>query len=94
MPRWKDPLSWKFDIDVLLNRFVPPPPWQYIPYPAAYMLGHRKGRPRDIGNVVPIFWAFVGIFIAISVIVVVSERIPAFTDRGAPIIVGSFVSGI
>lgn len=92
MPHW-DPTTWRFDIDRLLNRFVPPPPWQHIPYPVAYFFGHRKQKPRDIGNVVPIFWAFIGVFCAVSVIEVVSERIPEFKHRGAPVIVGSFVSG-
>ncbi|KAH6973166.1 HPP family-domain-containing protein [Ilyonectria sp. MPI-CAGE-AT-0026] len=92
MSRW-DPTTWRFDIDRLLNRFVPPPPWQHIPYPVAYFFGHRKQKPRDIGNVVPIFWAFIGVFCAVSVIEVVSERIPEFKHRGAPVIVGSFGAG-
>ncbi|RSL85826.1 hypothetical protein CEP52_016022 [Fusarium oligoseptatum] len=62
MSRW-DPTTWKFDIDRLLNRFVPPPPWRHLPYPVAYFLGYRHKKPRDIGTVVPVLWAFVGIFL-------------------------------
>lgn len=87
------PSSWKFDIDQHLNPFIPPPPWRHIPYPIAYLLGHRKRKPRDIGTVVPIFWAFIGILIGISVIQLVSERIPEFKARNAPVIVGSFGAG-
>lgn len=93
MSCWK-PTTWKFDIDRHLNPFVPRPPWQHIPYPIAYFLGHRKQKPRDIGTIVPVFWAFIGILCAISVIEVVSERIPSFKARGAPMIVGSFVGSI
>lgn len=92
-PSWRQPTSWKFDIDQYLNRFVPPPPWDILPYPIAYMLGYRKAKPRAIGNVVTVAWAFVGVFCAISIIVAVSERIPEFKSRGAPIIVGSFGAG-
>ncbi|KAK7429399.1 hypothetical protein QQZ08_003991 [Neonectria magnoliae] len=89
----RHPTTWRVDIDHILNRFVPPPPWHHIPYPIAYFLGHRRTKPRDIGNVLPIFWAFVGVFCAVSIIEVVSDRIPAFKERGAPIIVGSFGAG-
>ncbi|KAH7126168.1 HPP family-domain-containing protein [Dactylonectria macrodidyma] len=92
MSAW-NPMSWRFDIDRLLNPYIPPPPWQHMPYPVAHLLGHRKEKPRDIGNVVPIMWAFAGVFCAISVIEVVSERIPEFKSRGAPVIVGSFGAG-
>lgn len=90
MSSWK-PTTWKFDIDKLLNRFVPPPPWNHIPYPIAHFLGYRKEKPRDIGTIVPVFWAFIGILCGISIIEVVSERIPSFKEHGAPMIVGSFV---
>ncbi|KAM0424944.1 hypothetical protein ACHAPT_009745 [Fusarium lateritium] len=92
MSRW-DPTTWKFDIDRLLNRFVPPPPWSHLPYPVAYFLGYRRNKPRDIGSIVPVLWAFVGIFCALSIIEVLSERIPSFKERGAPIIVGSLGAG-
>lgn len=88
-----NPTTWKFDIDRLLNLYIPPPPWNHIPYPIAHFLGHRKQKPRDIGIVVPVFWAFIGIFCAISIIEVVSERIPSFKEHGAPMIVGSFGAG-
>ncbi|KAI5455961.1 HPP family-domain-containing protein [Mariannaea sp. PMI_226] len=91
--RLSDPLSWSFDIDRLLNRFIPPPPWKHIPYPIAYMLGYRKNKPRPIGNIITVCWTFLGIFCAISTIIAASEHIPAFTERGAPIIVGSFGAG-
>ncbi|KAM5347234.1 hypothetical protein ACJ41O_010239 [Fusarium nematophilum] len=92
MSRW-DPTTWRFDIDRFLNPFVPSPPWRHVPYPVAYFLGHRKDKPRDIGTVVPVFWAFIGILSCISIIEVASERIPSFKERGAPIIVGSFGAG-
>lgn len=91
MPSW-NPISWRFDIDQYLNPFIPPPPWRHIPYPVAYILGHRRHKPRDIGTIVPVIWAFIGIFIGVSVIQLVSENIPSFASKGAPAIVASFVS--
>ncbi|KAI9158157.1 HPP family protein [Paramyrothecium foliicola] len=84
--------AWSFDIDRYLNRIVPPPPWNHVPRPVAHFLGHRKEKPREFGNLRPIFWAFIGIFCALSVIQVASKHVPAFQDRNAPLIIGSFVS--
>lgn len=89
--RW-DPRGWNFDIDQFLNPFVPPPPWSYLPYPVSRFFGYRKSPTQSPGNLVAIFWAFIGIFCGISIITVVSEHIPSFKDAGAPLIVGSFVS--
>ncbi|QGI65430.1 hypothetical protein CEK26_009380 [Fusarium fujikuroi] len=88
-----NPTSWTFDIDRYLNPFIPSPPWQHIPYPVAYIFGFRRDKPKSIGTILPVIWAFVGIFIALSVIELASERIPSFVERGAPIIVGSFGAG-
>ncbi|PNY25290.1 Transmembrane protein [Tolypocladium capitatum] len=82
--------AWDFNIDGLLNPFVPPPPWRWLPYPVARFLGYRKTKPRETGNLMPVFWAFVGIFCAILLIEAVSKRVPSFESHGAPIIVGSF----
>ncbi|KAM0548456.1 hypothetical protein ACHAPJ_009942 [Fusarium lateritium] len=92
MSSW-DPTTWNFDIDRYINPLVPSPPWHHLPYPVAYFLGYRRDKPRSLGTIVPVFWAFVGIFCALSVIELASERIPAFVERGAPIIVGSFGAG-
>ena len=84
--------AWNFDVDRYLNHIVPPPPWRHLPYPVAWFFGYRKGKPNDIGNLRPIFWAFIGIFCAILIIEVVSLHVPSFQDHNAPLIVGSFVS--
>lgn len=85
-------LQYNFDIDRYLNPLVPSPPWQHIPYPVARFFGYRKTKATPTGNLVFAFWAFIGIFCAITIIQVVSKNIPAFQDRAVPLIVGSFVS--
>ncbi|KND90043.1 Transmembrane protein [Tolypocladium ophioglossoides CBS 100239] len=82
--------AWNFNIDRFLNPFVPPPPWRYLPYPVARFFGYRKTKPQETGNLMPVFWAFIGIFCAILLIEAVSKRVPSFESHGAPIIVGSF----
>jgi len=86
------PSTWHFDLDRYLNPLLPEPPFKWLPYPASRFLGHRKGRQAPLGNIVIIFWSFVGIFASISVIELVGREIPAFVEHGSPIIVGSFVS--
>ncbi|KAJ6790312.1 hypothetical protein PWT90_10547 [Aphanocladium album] len=90
MPRPTVHHAWNFDIDRFLNPIVPSPPWQYIPYPVAHFLGYRKTKPANTGNLMPTFWAFVGIFCAIIILQVVSMHIPSFESHHAPAIVGSF----
>ncbi|TEA15849.1 Transmembrane protein [Colletotrichum sidae] len=85
-----NPKHWSFDIDRFLNPFVPPPPWRYIPYPIAHFFGHRRSKPDNVGNLVPTFWAFIGVFCGVAVVAQVSQQIPSFKEHGAPIIVGSF----
>lgn len=83
--------TWDFDIDRFLNPFIPPPPWKYLPYPLAHFLGYRRTRRRPSGNLMPVFWAFIGIFSTILLIEAVSYQIPSFRARRVPTIVGSFV---
>lgn len=89
-----NPLAWNVDIDVYLNRFIPSPPWQHLPYRLAWFLGYRKEKPRELGNVVVIFWAFIGIFLGLLLIELATRYIPVVEKNGGPIIVGSFVSRI
>lgn len=86
--------TWNFDIDRYLNPLVPSPPWRHLPYPVAYWFGYRKGKPREMGNLVPIFWAFIGVFGAILLIEGVSRHVPSFEHKGVPMIVGSFVRSV
>ncbi|KOS20996.1 transmembrane protein [Escovopsis weberi] len=87
MPDYK---AWNFDIDRILNPIIPSPPWQHLPYPVSWWFGYRKTKPPPTGNLMPILWAFLGAFIAISIIESVSVRIPSFPEHHAPVIVGSF----
>ncbi|EQL02090.1 HPP family protein [Ophiocordyceps sinensis CO18] len=82
--------TWNLDIDRFLLPLVPSPPWHLLPYPVAHFLGHRKTTPRETGNLMPIFWAFVGILCSLLVIEAVTIRVPLFEARAVPMIVGSF----
>ncbi|KAI1800245.1 HPP family protein [Daldinia bambusicola] len=83
--------KWHFEIDKYLNPWIPAAPWSHVPYPVAHFLGHRPERhQRPLGNIVMIFWAFIGVFCSLLTIEAVSHAIPSFEEHGAPIIIGSF----
>ncbi|KAL6816283.1 HPP domain-containing protein [Trichoderma camerunense] len=82
--------SWNFNIDRFLNPLIPPPPWNHIPYPIAYWFGFRKTKPQGTGNLMPIFWAFLGVFGAIAMIEAVGKHVASFPPHHVPLIVGSF----
>lgn len=83
--------QWDFDIDKFINPVLPPPPWRHLPYPVARWFGYRKDKPAPVGNLVAAFWAFLGVFCAITIIEVVSTRIPSFIINHSPLIIGSLV---
>ena len=84
--------KWHFELDDWLR--VPPPPWAYVPYPIAHFLGYRShDKPqKPVGNVLSVFWAFIGVWCGVSVVEAVNMHMPSFQAHGAPLIVGSFVS--
>ncbi|KAK2052467.1 HPP family protein [Colletotrichum caudatum] len=85
-----NPREWDFDIDRFLNPFIPHPPWECLPYPIAHFFGYRKVKPSNVGNIVSILWACIGVFCGVAIVAIVSRQIPIFREHGAPIIVGSF----
>ncbi len=90
--------NWHFDIDAHLNPIVPPSILRHLPFPIAHFLGHRtSARPRRLGNLIVILWAFLGVFCGVSVVTVVGSRIPAIrgskdgtSPDATPIIIASF----
>ena len=89
--RLSDPEAWHFDIDRWLNPLMPRPPWRILPYPISYFLGHRKQPLKPIGNLIMVAWAFLGIFVGLIVVEIVTKQVPIFQDHHAPIIIASFV---
>jgi hypothetical protein len=56
------------------------------------MLGYRDRPPKPIGNILIALWSLLGAFCGVALVASVSKRVPAFEARGAPTIIGSFVS--
>ncbi len=46
---------------------------------------------NSLGNIPIIFYAFIGVFCSITLIEAVTRHVPLFQDKGAPIIIASFV---
>jgi hypothetical protein len=84
-------LNGNFDIDKYLVRILPQPWLHYLPAPISHFLGYRSEIPKKRSDVVIWLWTWIGAFCSISVIEAVFQRNPYFSDRGVPIIVGSFV---
>ncbi|KAK9778240.1 putative HPP family-domain-containing protein [Seiridium cardinale] len=56
----------------------------------SHFLGHRPKPQRDLGHLLEIFWAIVGVFVGLTLIEVIGQQIPSFQEHNAPLIVGSF----
>ncbi|KAK3313656.1 HPP family-domain-containing protein [Apodospora peruviana] len=93
MPSLSSPLRWHLDIDSYLNPIVPPSILPRLPYPIAHFFGYR-GTHRAIGalpgNIIVVFWAFVGIFGTLSIIGLIGKHVASFEIRAVPTIIGSF----
>lgn len=89
MPRWH------VDIDSYLNPWLAPSVLPRLPYPLAHFLGYRTERTHratPLGNLIVIFWSFVGIFGTLALIGLIGNHVPEFQSWGVPVVVGSFVS--
>ncbi|KAK3400794.1 HPP family-domain-containing protein [Sordaria brevicollis] len=88
------PTTWHFNIDTYLNPLIPASILPHFPYPIAYFLGYRDPKQQQKrpppGNVAVIFFAFVGIFVTLTVIGAVGRYYESFVSRGVPVVVGSF----
>jgi hypothetical protein len=82
--------SLNFDVDLYINRIIPPSPIHLLPKPVSWMLGYRSTPPRLIGSVLVWWWAFIGAFVGILIVEAVfnTETLQA---RGTPIIIASMV---
>ncbi|PVH88223.1 HPP family protein-like protein [Cadophora sp. DSE1049] len=80
--------SYNFDVDRYINRIIPRSRLYLLPKPISWFLGHREKPPKQIGNVVTWFWAFIGAFCGILVIEAVFQTEKLKSD-GAPVIIAS-----
>ncbi|KAK0671351.1 HPP family-domain-containing protein [Cercophora samala] len=99
LPAKKPRPSWStlhFDVDVYLNQFFPSSFLPRLPRAVGHFLGYRTPLPPaahpkpPVGNICMIFWAVVGIFSSLALIGAVGQEIPAFGEKGVPVIIGSF----
>lgn len=85
-----------FDIDNLLNPFVPRSRFDLLPLPVSRWFGYRP--PKDTSTPapppvsVPLVWffSFIGAFIGIAIIENVFLALPHLDNAPVPIVVGSF----
>jgi len=84
--------SGNFDIDKYVKRVLPASWLHYLPLPISWFFGYRSDTPKKRPDVIIYLWTWIGAFCGVSVIEAVFQRNPYFSDRGVPIIVGSFVN--
>jgi len=84
--------SGNFDIDKYVKRVLPSSWLHYLPLPISWFFGYRRNTPKKRPDVIIYVWTWIGAFCGVSVIEAVFQRNPYFSDRGVPIIVGSFVN--
>ncbi|RYC60417.1 hypothetical protein CHU98_g5772 [Xylaria longipes] len=79
-----------FDIDRYVDPIIPAPPWEAVPYPISYLLGHRRfPAEKKYGNVLLTLRALFGVFVSLVLIQLLSHQIP-WAVAGGPRIVASF----
>jgi len=83
------PPTWNFNIDRYLNRIIPPSPLHYLPYPIAHWFGYRKTPPKDVGNILAAFFAFVGAFAGLLAVAGLFDY-TGIRDLGGPVLIASF----
>ena len=83
--------SGNFDIDIYLKRLLPTPWLSHLPLPISHWFGYRQNTPKKRPDIIIYLWTWIGAFCGVAVIEAVFQRNPYFSDRGVPIIVGSFV---
>jgi len=81
--------SWGFDIDHYLNRIIPPSPLPNLPYPIAHWFGYRKIPPKDVGNIIAAFFAFVGAFAGLLTVAGLFDY-TGIRHLGGPVLIASF----
>src|SRR5271170_7039586 len=84
--------SGNFDIDKYVKRVLPASWLHCLPLPISWFFGYRRNAPRKRSDVIIYLWTWIGAFCGVSVIEAVFQRNPYFSDRGVPLIVGSFVN--
>jgi hypothetical protein len=87
MKKW----SGNFDVDDYLVPILPQPWLHRLPRHISHWLGYRSDTPTKRPDIIILIWTWIGAFCGVSVIEAVFQRNPYFSDRGVPIIVGSFV---
>ncbi|KAI0460519.1 HPP family-domain-containing protein [Xylaria acuta] len=79
-----------FDIDRYVNPIIPAPPWETVPYPVSYLLGHRRfPAEKKYGNILLTLRALLGVFASLVLVQLLSHQIPWVAANG-PRIVASF----
>lgn len=81
--------AWNFDVDKYLNPLVPPSRLHLLPLPLSRFLGYRRKATQPLGNLVVAFWSLIG-GVAGTCVLAGFFMSPFITERGGPIIVGSF----
>jgi len=85
----------QFSIDTYLTHLspiIPPSPLPYLPHQISHFLGYRApSTPQNqpLGNVLVSLWAFLGAFVGLVAVAGLFEA-SWITERGGPLIVGSF----
>ncbi|KAF1935804.1 hypothetical protein EJ02DRAFT_506874 [Clathrospora elynae] len=82
--------TWDFDIDRYLNRVIPPSPLHKLPVPVSRLLGYRKEKKQDVGNVLGAMWSLVGAFCGLAVVAAVFNNTKAIHMHHPPALIASF----
>lgn len=81
--------KWHLDIDKYIDPLVPRNRLDRLPKPISRFLGYRDAPREPIGNVLIAFWSFIGAFAGTALLSALFMA-DFITDKGAPIMLGSY----
>jgi hypothetical protein len=86
--------DWEFDIDEIINPFLPHSQLHRLPRWLSHWLGYRDHPQDEVGNLLVAFWACLGTFCGLIVVTALFRFSKDIQSVHPPVIFASLVSSV